>query len=436
MNQDFFAGRRQALLAQMSDNSAAIVFAASEQTRSNDTEYHFRQNSNFFYLTGFGEPEAVLVLLKGEKSHSVLFNRNKDKLQEIWHGRRLGQENAVETLGVDEALSIDEIDEQLPQLLNGIDTLYFSQGETDHGDAIVADVLETLRTGMRQNLRAPKTQFDLRQILDEMRLIKQPQEIAAMRTAALISANAHTRAMMMTSPGMFEYQVEAEIMHEFGTNGARFAAYNSIVGGGDNACILHYTENESELRDGDLLLIDAGCEYAGYAADITRTFPINGKFSTEQKALYELVLKAQLAAIDHIKPGNSIKEANDKVVRIMTAGLLELGVISGDLEQLIADEAFKEFYMHGLGHWIGIDVHDVGDYRSSDRSRPLEPGMVLTIEPGLYIAPDAPVDAKWQGIGIRIEDDLLVTEDGHEVLTHDVVKTVDEIEALMAPQQA
>lgn len=434
MNQDFFAGRRQALLDQMSDNSAAIIFAATEQTRSNDTEYHFRQNSNFFYLSGFGEPDSVILLRKGNQPEYVLFNRDKDKMQEIWHGRRLGQAKAQEILGADQAYSINEMEERLTELLNGVDTLYFSQGETAHGDKVVAQILTALRQGMRKNWRAPVQIIDLRKTLDEMRLIKQPQEIAAMRTAGLISANAHTRAMMMTEPGMFEYQVEAEIMHEFGLNGARFAAYNSIVGGGDNACILHYTENESELQDGDLLLIDAGCEYAGYAADITRTFPVNGRFSPEQKSLYELVLKAQLAAIDHIKPGNSIKEANEKVIRIMIQGLVALGVIAGDVEQLIKDEAYKEFYMHGLGHWIGIDVHDVGDYRSADRSRALEPGMVLTIEPGLYISPDAEVDEKWRGIGIRIEDDLLVTDSGHEVLTKDVVKTVAEIEALMKKQ--
>jgi Xaa-Pro aminopeptidase len=435
INQAFFSGRRRALFELMADNSAAIIFAADEKVRSNDTEYHFRQNSYFYYLSGFNESDSVLLLLKKSgDTTTVLFNRDKDKLQEIWHGRRLGQEQAVKVLEVDQALSISQLSQQLPELVNGCETLYCCPGQSADNDATVAILMRELRGGVRQNWRAPSMQIDLRLILDEMRLFKQGEEVAAMRHAGVISANAHTRAMQFIKPGMFEYQVEAEILHHFTVNAARFAAYNTIVGGGDNACILHYTENESVLNDGDLVLIDAGCEYQGYAADITRTFPVNGTFSTEQRAIYQLVLDAQLAAIAMIKPSATIKDAQEKVIAMFTQGLLDLGVISGDFEQLLADAVVKKFYMHGLGHWIGMDVHDVGDYRSADRSRILEPGMTLTIEPGLYIDQDADVDPKWRGIGVRIEDDLLVTVDGNEVLTKDVVKTVAEIEALMASE--
>lgn len=433
VNQTFFSERRATLFEQMSENSAAIVFAATEKVRSLDTEYHFRQNSYFYYLTGFNEPEAVLLLLKTPQSClTVLFNRDKDKLQEIWHGRRLGQELALKHFDLDQALSINDLSNKLPELINGSETLYSCHGESGESDHVIATLMNELRRGIKKNWRVPTTQIDLRLLLDEMRLFKQAEEVATMRRASVISCGAHTRAMRFVKPGIFEYQLEAEIMHEFATNGARFAAYNTIVGGGENACILHYTENEAVLNDGDLVLIDAGCEYQGYAADITRTFPVNGKFSPEQKTIYELVLKAQLAAINLIKPSARIKDANDEVIIILTRGLLDLGIIKGDFEQAISDEVYKDFYMHGLGHWIGIDVHDVGDYRTADRTRILEPGMTLTIEPGLYISEDADVDPKWRGIGIRIEDDLLVTVDGNEVLTKDVVKTVAEIEALMA----
>jgi len=433
LNETFFLGRRKALAERLDDNSAAIIFAASEKTRSNDTEYHFRQCSYFYYLTGFNEPEAALLLIKKEgQVQTILFNRDKDKVMEIWHGRRLGQEQALKTFEIDQALSISALEQELPTLINGCESLYSLIGQDVVNDKAVSDALTTLRNGMRQNLSAINTQRDLAVILDDMRLFKQNAEIEMMRQAAQISCDAHSRAMQTSAAGKYEYQLEAEIMHEFGRRGARFAAYNTIVGGGDNACILHYTENESVLNDGDLVLIDAGCELNGYAADITRTFPVNGKFSDAQKAIYNIVLKAQLAAIDLIKPSNSIKQANDAVIEIIIQGLLDLGVIEGELSQLIEDGAHKEFYMHGLSHWIGLDVHDVGDYHSSARTRVLEPGMALTIEPGIYISPDSDVDEKWRGIGVRIEDDLIVTVDGNEVLTKDVVKTVEEIEALMS----
>ena len=427
-----FKAQRQQLMASLPEGSVALLFAARECTRSNDTEYHFRQNSDFFYLTGFNEPDALLVLRPGQTPESVIFVRPTDKLAEIWHGRRLGVDAAPEALQLDAAFSVEQMAELLPDLVNGADTLAWLPGQEGYSDEAVSALMATLRAGFRQGRRAPTQQLDLRAQLHEMRLHKSDAEVAVMARAGEISAKAHVRAMQACRPGLFEYQLEAEINHECAMHGARFMAYNSIVGGGDNACILHYTENESQLKDGDLVLIDAGCELEGYAADITRTFPVNGRFSEEQKAIYALVLEAEKTAIAMIKPGVSIKEANDQVLKIMVSGLVELGLLQGEVEELIEQDAHKAFYMHGLGHWIGIDVHDVGDYHTAERTRPLEPGMVLTIEPGLYIGPDAEVDPKWRGIGIRVEDDVLVTEEGHRVLTGDVPKEIDEIEALMA----
>jgi len=433
MTQSEFLRRRQALLAQMAPASAALIFSAPEATRSADSEYPYRQNSDFWYFTGFNEPEAVLVLIKSDDTHnhSVLFNRLRDKTAEIWFGRRLGQEAAPEKLGVDRALAFSEIDEQLYQLLNGLDVVYHAQGEYSYADTILFTALDKLRKGSRQNLTAPASITDWRPIVHEMRLFKSPEEIAVLRRAGEISALAHTRAMQTCRPGMFEYQLEGEILHEFNRHGARFASYNTIVGGGENGCILHYTENESELRDGELVLIDAGCEYRGYAGDITRTFPINGKFTPAQREIYDIVLASLDAALTLFRPGTSIQDVTSDVVRIMITGLVKLGILKGDVEQLMADNAHRAFFMHGLSHWLGLDVHDVGVY-GPDRSRTLEPGMVLTVEPGLYIAPDADVPPQYRGIGIRIEDDILITENGNENLTASVVKKADEIEALMA----
>ncbi|WP_313106404.1 Xaa-Pro aminopeptidase [Pseudescherichia vulneris] len=433
MTQSEFLRRRQALLAQMAPASAALIFSAPEATRSADSEYPYRQNSDFWYFTGFNEPEAVLVLIKSDDTHnhSVLFNRLRDKTAEIWFGRRLGQEAAPEKLGVDRALAFSEIDEQLYQLLNGLDVVYHAQGEYPYADTILFTALDKLRKGSRQNLTAPASITDWRPIVHEMRLFKSPEEIDVLRRAGEISALAHTRAMQTCRPGMFEYQLEGEILHEFNRHGARFASYNTIVGGGENGCILHYTENESELRDGDLVLIDAGCEYRGYAGDITRTFPINGKFTPAQREIYDIVLASLDAALTLFRPGTSIQDVTSDVVRIMITGLVKLGILKGDVEQLMADNAHRAFFMHGLSHWLGLDVHDVGVY-GPDRSRTLEPGMVLTVEPGLYIAPDADVPPQYRGIGIRIEDDILITEHGNENLTASVVKKADEIEALMA----
>ncbi|MGP3591353.1 Xaa-Pro aminopeptidase [Vagococcus sp. WN89Y] len=433
MTQLEFLRRRQTLLAQMVPGSAALIFAAPEATRSADSEYPYRQNSDFWYFTGFNEPEAVLVLIKSDDTHnhSVLFNRVRDKTAEIWFGRRLGQEAATGKLGVDRALPFPEINTHLFQLLNGLDAVYHAQGQYEYADNILFSALEKLRNGARQNLTAPATLTDWRPIVHEMRLFKSPQEIETLRRAGEISALAHTRAMQACRPGMFEYQLEGEIQHEFNRHGARFPSYNTIVGSGENGCILHYTENESQMRDGDLVLIDAGCEYQGYAGDITRTFPVNGKFTPAQREIYDIVLASLERALELYRPGTSIQEVTGEVVRIMVSGLVKLGILHGEVDALVEKNAHRPFFMHGLSHWLGLDVHDVGVY-GSDRSRELAPGMVLTVEPGLYIAPDADVPEAYRGIGIRIEDDIVITETGNENLTASVVKSADDIEALMA----
>ncbi|CCJ86025.1 Xaa-Pro aminopeptidase [Cronobacter dublinensis 582] len=433
MTQQEFLRHSQALLAKMAPASAALIFAAPQATRSADSEYPYRQSSDFWYFTGFNEPEAVLVLIKSDEthSHSVIFNRLRDKTAEIWSGRRLGQDAAPAKLGVDRALAYNEIDEQLYQLLNGLDVVYHAQGEYAYADTIVFAALDKLRRGSRQNLSAPATLTDWRPWVHELRLFKSPEELAVMRRAGEISALAHTRAMQKCRPGMYEYELEGEILHEFTRHGARFPSYNTIVGGGENGCILHYTENESQLRDGDLVLIDAGCEYRGYAGDITRTFPVNGKFTPAQRAVYDIVLESLETALRLFRPGTSIQDVTGDVVRVMVKGLIGLGILQGDVEQLVADNAHRPYFMHGLSHWLGLDVHDVGFY-GPDRSRILAPGMVITVEPGLYIAPDADVPEAYRGIGIRIEDDIVITETGNENLTASVVKSADDIEALMA----
>ena len=433
MTQQEYLRRRQALLATMQPGSAALIFSAPEATRSADSEYPYRQSSDFGYFTGFNEPESVLVLIKSHDTHnhSVLFNRVRDLTAEIWFGRRLGQQAAPEKLSVDRALAFSEINDQLYQLLNGLDAIYHAQGEYAWADEIVFAALDKLRKGSRQNLKAPAALIDWRPAVHEQRLFKSAEELDVMRRAGEISALAHTRAMEKCRPGMFEYQLEGEIHHEFTRHGARYPAYNTIVGGGENGCILHYTENESLLQDGDLVLIDAGCEYQGYAGDITRTFPVNGKFTPAQRAVYDIVLRSLDTALALYRPGTSIQAVTGEVVRIMVSGLVELGILNGDVDQLVADNAHRPFFMHGLSHWLGLDVHDVGAY-GPERSRVLEPGMVLTVEPGLYIAPDADVPAQYRGIGIRIEDDIVITETGNENLTASVVKSADAIEALMA----
>ncbi|MFT4937385.1 MAG: Xaa-Pro aminopeptidase [Paraglaciecola sp.] len=432
-----FSSRRKKLLAAMQANSICVVPAAHLVTRSRDTEYPFRQDSYFHYLSGFPEPEAWLVLSNKRaqqpesKGLSILFCLDKDPSAEIWHGRRCGPEIAKDKFGLDMTFSLDDLDEKLTELVDGHQNLYFAQGHSADADAQVFSILEELRGAPKQSKTAPGNIVDVRPILDEMRLYKSPAEAALMRVAATISCAAHIRAMQFSQAGKFEYQLQAEIQHEFALQGAKDPAYGSIVGSGHNACILHYTENSDELKNGDLVLIDAGCELQGYAADITRTFPVSGRFSTAQKQLYQLVLDSQLAAFELIKPGSNIKLASDRAIEVITEGLIELGILQGDLADNITQQKYREFFMHGLSHWLGLDVHDVGNYKIDGRERPFEAGMVLTVEPGIYIAPDAQVDKRWRGIGIRIEDDLLITETGHENLTEAAPKHLDDIEKLM-----
>ncbi|WP_057830724.1 Xaa-Pro aminopeptidase [Colwellia sp. TT2012] len=431
-----FAQHRAALMAQIPNNSIALFPAASELTRSNDTEYAFCQNKNFLYLTGFNEPDGLLVLLKDElgKAESILFSLAKEPLHEIWQGRRIGQVKAVQDYGVDESFVVAEIDNLLPDYLDGKSQVLF--GFSDHNFAAqVFTWLKQVKSSIRQGAKTPQHLTDTDPIIAELRLIKSDNELALMRQANHISGLAHQRAMQKCQVGKFEYQLEAEILHEFARHGARHPAYASIVAGGDNANILHYTDNNAVLKNNELLLIDAGAELAGYAADITRTFPVNGKFTTEQKSIYQLVLDAKNLAINAIKPGMSFAKLNVLTNAFLTQGLLDLGILNGDLTELINDKKIKEYFIHGLGHWLGLDVHDVGDYHiNSDREqlRLFEPGMVMTIEPGIYIPlSDLAVAEKWRGIGVRIEDNIAVTAQGFENLTANSPQTVADIEDLM-----
>ena len=429
-----FTRRRKKLMGMMDRHSIAIIPGAREVTRSRDTEYAFRQDSDLFYLTGFEEPDAVLVLVPGRRQGQVvLFCRERDPEMELWNGYRLGPEGAVAYLGVDDAFPIDDLDEILPGLIEGTQRIYYSMGHDDVFDQRVMGWVNQIRRLVRTGAAPPADFTDLAFLLHEQRLIKSAAEVRIMRKAGEISAAAHIRAMQECQPGRHEYHLEASIQHTFAEHGARFPAYNSIVGSGPNACVLHYTENAARMRAGDLVLIDAGCEYQGYAADITRTFPVSGQFSPEQRAIYDLVLEAQRAAIAKVRPGNTWNQPHDATVRVITRGLIKLGLLKGKERDLIKSEAYRDFYMHRAGHWLGLDVHDVGDYRIEGRWRQLEPGMVLTIEPGIYIATDnTRVAKRWRGIGIRIEDDVVVTEDGCDVLTDDVPKRAEDIEALMS----
>ena len=433
-----FARRRKHLMASMEPDSIAIVPAAKEVIRNRDADYPFRQDSDFYYLSGFGEPDAVLVLLPGRKhGQYVMFCRERDKTLELWNGYRAGPEGVCDDYGADDAFPISDIDEILPGLLEGRERVYYAMGRQPEFDRKVMEWVNIIRSKVRTGAVPPGEFLDLNHLLHDQRLYKSAAEIRLMKKAGKISAQAHIRAMQSCKPGVNEYQLEAELHHEFAKNGARYPAYTSIVGAGDNACILHYTENASTIKDGDLILIDAGCELEHYAADITRTFPANGIFSKEQKALYDLVLKAQLAAIKQVKPGNHWNQAHDATVKVITKGLVELGLLKGNVKKLIEKGAYTDFYMHRAGHWLGMDVHDVGDYKVGGQWRVLEPGMAMTIEPGIYVAPDnRKVAKKWRGIGIRIEDNVVVTKDGCQVLTSDVPKTTRDIEALMAHSAA
>ena len=420
-------------MALMEPNSIAIIPSAREQVRSRDTEYPFRQDSDFYYLCGFTEPNAVLALIPGRRhGQFVMFCRERDPAMELWHGFRSGPEGACEKHGADDAFPIGDIDDILPGLIEGRERVYYSMGRSADFDRQIMAWVNSIRSKESSGAVPPGEFTDLDHMLHELRLFKSAAELRLMRRAGEITARAHQRAMRGCRPGLYEYQLEAELQHEFATSGARHPAYPSIVGSGDNACVMHYVENASKMRDGDLVLIDAGCELEYYAADVTRTFPVNGRFSREQRALYELVLRAQLAAIAEIKPGNHWNQPHDASVRVITEGLVALGLLKGRVPGLIKREAYRTYYMHRVGHWLGLDVHDVGDYRLGEEWRVLEPGMVMTVEPGIYVAPqNSKVAKKWRGIGIRIEDDVVVTEQGCEVITAGVPKTIEEIEALM-----
>lgn len=428
-----FAARRNALLKHVGARGVVVVPAAHEVTRSRDTHFPFRQDSDFTYLTGFPEPEAIAVLAPGRKEGGyVLFVRPRNAEREIWDGRRAGPEGAVRDFGADEAFSIDEFPARLPALLAGREVVHYTLGEHPAMDPQITAAMRHIREVSRRGGSAPTTVVALEPSLHEMRLHKRPAELRTLRQACRISAEAHVRAMQATRPGRNEWEIAAVIHNHFADH-HMVPGYSSIVGGGDNACILHYTENNQTLRDGDLLLIDAGGELDGYTADITRTFPVNGRFSAPQRALYEVVLAANLAAIKTLRPGTSTGRPHAVATRILTAGLVRLGLLKGDVDALIKAGKHRQFYMHGTGHWLGLDVHDVGRYKLDGRDRKFAPGMVMTIEPGLYVAPGTPgVDPAYHGIGIRIEDDVLVTPDGPEVLTDGVPKSIEAIETLMA----
>ena len=439
-----FCARRERLANSMAANSICLIPAAHLVSRSRDTDYAFRQNSYFHYLCGFPEPQAWLAISnqaqsprsKAVKPLSVLFCLAKDPQSEIWQGRRIGPRQAKKQFGMDKVFSLEQLDEQLLELLDGHDNLYFAQGHASEADELVFDLLQALREAPKQSMQAPLCIIDVRTVLDEMRLIKSAAELAIMRQAAQISGKAHIRAMQAAKAGLNEYHLEADIHHEFALHGAKHPAYGTIVGSGDNACILHYTDNNQWLKDGDLVLIDAGCEWQGYAADITRTFPVSGTFSPAQRQLYQLVLDAQSAALALCKPGNTFKQVTDAAIELITQGLISLGLLSGSLAFNLNKQLYRQFFMHGIGHWLGLDVHDVGHYKQAGADRPLQSGMVLTIEPGVYIASDAQVESRWQGIGIRIEDNIVITPDGYDNLTQDTPKTIAEIEALMAQARA
>lgn len=430
-----FDKRRAQLIAECLPNSLVIVPAATAVTRSNDTEYHFRQNSDFWYFTGFNEPDAFFLISNRAASSTYtcfMFVRPKDPHAEIWHGRRLGVDAAPSELGLDACYDLDDIEDLLPEMINGHEHVYFSSGENPFADTVVLDAINSCKSAPKQSLMPPRCVHDVNQLIHRMRRIKSDNEIAIMQRAADISAQAHCRAMQAAKAGVWEYQLEADILHTFAHHGAKFAAYNTIVGGGGNACILHYVENNQQIADGELVLIDAGCELYGYAADITRTFPVNGKFTPAQAQIYQLVLDAQLASIPLLRPDSTITEAMDKAVEVITHGLINLGIILETFEDAIENKTWRRYFMHGLGHYLGLDVHDVGIYKQNGVDVPLKAGIVMTVEPGIYIAADATVPNQYKGIGVRIEDNIVITPEGNKVLSDKVPKTIDEIEALIA----
>ena len=424
------AERRDDLRSRMG-RGIALIPTAPSRVRNRDSEYSYRFDSYFYYLSGFQEPESVLVLIAGDAPKSILFCRRRDPARELWDGLRSGPEGAKAALGLDEAYPIETLDEKMPALLANQPVLHYAPGNDPAWDARVMAWLNEVRSQTRAGVAAPTEIRDLRTPLDEMRVVKDDSEIAVMRRAAAISAAAHERAMRATRPGRNEYEIEAELLYEFRRRGSQYPAYTPIVAGGANACILHYRENSARLAEGELLLIDAGCELDGYASDVTRTFPVSGKFSRAQKDLYELVLAAQNAAIAAVKPGNRWDEPHNAAVQTLARGFVDLGLCAGPVEQAIQTEDYRRFYMHRTGHWLGLDVHDAGEYKTGGEWRRLEPGMTLTVEPGCYVRPGEGVPEAFWNIGVRIEDDVAVTATGCEVLTAGAPKTVRELEALV-----
>jgi Xaa-Pro aminopeptidase len=425
-------------MSMMSPGSVALVPGAGVRLRNRDTEYLFRQDSDFYYLTGFGEPDALLVLAPG-RAHGevILFCREREARAELYDGERLGPERAVDRLKVDDAFPINDLDDILPGLLEGCERIYMTLGEYPELDNRVLHWVNAIRAREAGGARSPGEFVALKHLLHEQRLFKSAAELRLMREAARITTAAHRRAMQACRPGLTELALEAELLHEFLVNGARAPAYPSIVGGGANGCVLHYVANDAVLRDGDLVLIDAGCEYEHYASDVTRTFPVNGQFTAEQQALYEVVLEANRQAIECCRPGAHFMEPHETALRVMIEGLLELGLLRGSVQEVLADGTFRRFCPHNSSHWLGSDVHDVGDYRVGGAWRELEPGMVLTIEPGIYVQPrEADVPVRWRGIGIRIEDDVVITRAGHEVLTTDAPKSVADVTRTMRRRKA
>jgi Xaa-Pro aminopeptidase len=431
MNSKEFLRRRKQLTSMVGVEGIAILPAAPIRARTRDVEHRYRQDSDFYYLTGFPEPEAVAVLVPGRPAGEfLLFCRERDSDKERWDGSRTGPEGAAKHYGADDAFPIDDIDDILPGIIESCTRVYYTMGMYADFDARITGWVKTLRTRISKGVHTPQEFVALDHLLHDMRLYKSRAEITVMRRAAKIAVAAHKRAMRVVRPGMFEYEVEAEFIHEFRRNDA-WASYNPIIGSGRNSCTLHYVDNRARLEDGDLLLIDAGCEVDYYASDVTRTMPVNGRFTPEQRAVYEIVLEAQLAAIDKVRRDNHWNDPHDAAVKVITKGLKKLGLLDGTLPKLIKDGAYREFYMHRTGHWLGMDVHDVGDYKVGDEWRLLEPGMAMTVEPGIYLPGSSKVPAGFRNIGIRIEDDVVVTSNGADVLSKGLAKEPDAIEALM-----
>lgn len=428
MGVDEFSRRRRQLMRIIGKDAIAILPAAPVRYRNGNVEYAYRQDSHFYYVTGFAEPEAVAVLVPGRaQAEYLLFVRERDAMRESWDGDRAGPEGAVERFGANDAFPISDIDEILPGLMEDRSRIYYSMGVHTDFDPRVVGWVNGLRSHARQGARVPQEFVALDHVLDDLRLYKSRAEQASLRKAAAIGVAAHQRVMRFAKPGRMEYEVMAELLHEFRAHNAD-TAYQPIVGGGANACVMHYRENAARLSDGDLLLVDAGCEYRYYASDITRTFPVNGRFSSEQRAVYEVVLAAQLAAIEQVRPGNHWNDPHEAAVKVTTQGLIKLGLLKGRLPTLIKEEAYRRFFNHRTGHWLGLDVHDVGDYRVGGEWRVLEAGMAMTVEPGIYIRPHPKVPSAFWNIGVRIEDDVLVTNGAPEVLSAGLVKDPDEVE--------